>query len=217
MNETPTARDEPVEPKLKVSTSARLLPIGSYLLLSLGAAISSGLLLYGHLTGSFAGLRVREYFLAMGQANLAVMLLIYAAFAFGFIGVVLTFSRLMVNTITASPRPVDLIKPGVVALIAPALLWFAETRLISTAVPGALEPGTDVAWILAVAYTLLGLAVVVGVGSAAYSVVAIAHKKAAVPRRDFWLLIWAVILQGALTYAMFGYQYRTWWLYSTAY
>ncbi|MBA2378128.1 MAG: hypothetical protein H0V76_00970 [Blastocatellia bacterium] len=217
MDELPTAADEPIEPRLKVSTSARLLPVGSYLLMSLGAAIASGLLLYGHLSGSYDSLSVRAILLEMGRANVAVMLMIYGAVTFGAIGVAVTFGRLMINTETASPRPAELIKPGIAALVAPALLWFAETRLISTAVPGALEPGTDTGPIFALAYVFLGLAVVIGLGSAVYSLIIITRRRVAVPLRDFWLLAWAAIFQAVVIYAMFGFQYRTWWLYSTAY
>jgi hypothetical protein len=204
--------------RVKVSGLARALPGFSYAAIAAGAGISS-LFLFQTIpeTESISPRDAGAFLRSVGDINLPAMVGLYLGAILGFAGVVFAFSRLMVNTSTASPPGAIFIVPGILGLLPAFILWTAESRLISALVPGGLDVGTDPSVVIASASNLLLLNIPVSlVGTIVALLVSLVPFEYRMLRTPLPLLV--VTIFSALTiYAMFGFQYRTWWLFNVPY
>jgi len=134
----PTAQfnSEPTVPA-KVSILARLVPLFSYVIAMLGAALSSLLIVR-----TFEGMRNAEaagiaaVAGGLSEASQTAVIALYLAIFVGVIGIVLMIARSLMTTATASPSGWFFLITGGLSLIPQALLWKAESLIVQAISPG---------------------------------------------------------------------------------
>ncbi|HEY3102140.1 MAG TPA: hypothetical protein VGJ69_01020 [Pyrinomonadaceae bacterium] len=124
--------DEPIQSvPPRVSILARIIPVLSYLLPALGAAIS-GLSLINVLramrNAESAG--IAAVAAGISEANVAVVVSLYLAIIVGFVGVVIGLVRMFTSVTTASPSGWYFLITGFLGLLPMLSLWRAQSILL---------------------------------------------------------------------------------------
>lgn len=121
----------------RISILARLVPVFSYAIPMLGAALSAFLLM-----GVMEAMRNAEsagiaaVAGGMAEADLAITIALYLGVFVGFIGIVVMVIRSFLSTTTASPSAWFFLVAGGLGFVPMVLLWEAESLLIQAISPG---------------------------------------------------------------------------------
>ena len=206
---TPT---EQVGPK-RVSILARLIPLSSYGLPALGAAVSAWLFLgvmQAMRNAEAAGIAAVAG--GMSEANLAILVTFYLAIFVGFAGIIIGVVRVFLDTTTASPAGWFYLVAGLIGFAPMLTLWQAESLLIEILV-GRTQMGiAGVAKQITICLMLtLGLAVIGGLILLAASVVPLpAFMKV---KRKWSPAVFLLIMQVTLILLTVAYHMRNYWFY----
>ena len=208
MNGVIVPPDEMVRPRMAVIP--RLLAMASYSLPALGAALSAFCLyrvLQGMRVAESAGIAAVTGGLA--EANVPVLVGLYAAIAGGFVTIIVAAVRTGIETTTVSPPAWFYLIVVAFCLVPVGLWWTTESMFIQ-----ALYPGSDgIAFVATTISTLITLTMIIGP-----VVVFLLFIFAVVPFRlnpnGPWLaIIVLVFAQIVLILVTVAFQMRTSWLW----
>ena len=195
-----------------VSILARLVPVFSYAIPMLGAALSA-LLLMGAMNAmrnaETAGIAAVAG--GMSEASLTIAIALYLGIFVGVIGIVVMVVRSLITTSSASPSGWFFLSSGSLSLIPLGILWKAGSLLVQ-----AISPGSG--GIVRVASTIqlcLTLTLVTAVGFAVILLVAslVPLPTALRAKRSYAPVLIQVLMELALIGMAVAFQLRTSWLY----
>lgn len=197
----------------RISIIARIVPVFSYLLPALGAAVSA-LLLKGVMaamrTVEGAGIAVAAA--GISEANLAILVTLYLAILVGIAGVVIGLVRMFTTTVTASPSAWYFLVAGVLGVAPMFALWRAQSLLLDVLI-------SRTVGIAAVAGQINLFSIVAAVLGIASVFVLLVSAFVPLPRilfanRKWASLIMLLIMETVIIVMTVVYHLRTAWLYS---
>ena len=211
-----TLDDQQQPAPTRISIMARLVPVLSYALPALGAAVSAMLLLNvlrAMRNAEAAGIAAVAG--GISEANIAILVTLYLAIFIGGAGVVIGLVRLFTTTTTASPSALYYLIAGVLGMVPMFALWKAQSLLLDAIIPrsvgaGVSEVAGQITLFSTVAIILGGVSIIVLLASAFVKLPAILRAK-----RKWAPLVALLVIETAIIAMTVVYHLRTTWLYSS--
>jgi hypothetical protein len=198
----------------RVSIIARIVPVFSYALPALGAAVSALLLLSvlrAMRNAEAAG--IGAVTAGISEGNLAILVTLYLAIFIGAAGVVIGLVRLFTTTVTASPSAWYYLIAGVLGLTPMFALWQAQSILLNAILspsPGGVSVvAGQITLFSIIAIVLGGASILILLASSFVPLPAILRAK-----RKWAPLIMLLVIETAIIGMTVVYHLRTAWLYS---
>jgi len=119
------------QPASRVSILARIIPVLSYALPALGAAVSALFLI-----NVFRAMRnaetagVAAVAAGIREANFPILITLYLGVVLGFAGIAIGLARMFTTTTTATPSSWFFLITGIIGLLPALLLWQAQSLLL---------------------------------------------------------------------------------------
>jgi hypothetical protein len=196
----------------RVSILARVVPALSYALPALGAAGSAYLfimLMRAMRDAEAAGIVAISK--ALSEANLVIVVTLYLAIVVGFMGIVIGFARMFMNTTTASPSAWFYLITGIIGFAPMVALWQAQSLLLEVM----FARSSNIAMVASKITILLMLALSVGLVSIlvllVVSVIPLPQLLRA--KRKWTAPVILVVMEIAVIVMTVLYHMRTAWLY----
>lgn len=211
-----TSEEQTQTTPTRVSILARIVPVFSYVVPAIGAAVSAWLLL-----GVFRAMRNAEsagiaaVAGGMSEANIAILVTLYLAILIGMAGIVVGLVRVFTTTVTASPSPLYFLITGVLGLLPMFALWHAQS-LVMDVIFSRSPPEGGVSAIAGQITLFSIIAIVVGAIS---TVILLASAFLPLPaflraRKKWAPLVMLLIIQTLIIAMTVIYHVRTAWLYA---
>ncbi|HEY6046954.1 MAG TPA: hypothetical protein VIU65_10150 [Pyrinomonadaceae bacterium] len=207
-----TPETTPPHGRSRVSILARIVPALSYALPALGAAASAYLFIMvmrAMREAEAAGIGAVSR--GLSEANLVIVVTLYLAIVVGFIGIVIGFARMFMNTTTASPAVWFYLITGILGFAPMCALWQAQSLLLEVM----FARSANIAMVASKITILLMLALSVGLVSILVLLVVsviplprILHAK-----RKWAGPVMLVLMEIAVIVMTVLYHMRTAWLY----
>lgn len=202
----------PHTPPSRVSILARILPALSYALPALGASGSAYLFIMvmrAMREAEAAGIAAVSK--GLSEANLVIVVTLYLAIVLGFIGIVVGFARMFMNTMTASPSAWFYVITGVIGFAPMFALWQAQSLLLEVM----FARSSNIAMVASKITILLMLALSVGLVSIlVLLVVSVVPLPRFLRARRKWVgPVVLVVMEIAVIVMTVLYHMRTAWLY----
>jgi len=206
---TPTEQIVPT----RVSIVARLIPLISYALPALGAAVSAYLfmgVMQAMKNAESAGIAAVAG--GMAEANVAIIATFYIALLFGLAGVIIGLVRAFTRTTTASPAGWFYLVTGIVGFAPVVTLWQAQSLLVEVLVGRIQEGVASVASQITLCLMLTLALTVIG------AVILLVASLVPLPRFMRAKLKWSpavflVVMELVLILITVAYHMRTYWFY----
>ena len=195
-----------------VSILARIVPALSYALPALGAAGSAYLfitLMRAIREAEAAGIGAVSR--GLSEANMVIVVTLYLAIVVGFIGIVIGFARMFMNTTTASPSAWFYLITGILGFGPMFALWQAQSLLLEVM----FARSANIAMVASKITVLLMLALSVGLVSILVLLVVsiIPLPRLMRARRKWAAPVVLVFMEIAVIVMTVLYHMRTAWLY----
>lgn len=211
MTPTPQVSDGQPVPS-RISILARLVPVFSYAIPMLGAALSALLInrvLEAMRNAESAGIAAVAG--GMAEADLAITIALYLGVFVGFIGIVAMVIRCFMSTTTASPSGWFFLITGGLSLIPLLLLWRAQSLLVQGISPGS----GGVAEVAASIQLCLTMTLV---GAVAFALILLVASLAPLPftfraKQKYAPMLVLVLMEIVLIGMAVAFQVRTSWLH----
>ena len=208
---TPTSQLGSEQSPSRVSILARLVPVFSYVIPMLGAALSAvlvGRALEAMRYAESAGVAAVAGGLA--EADLAVVVALCLAVFIGFIGIVILIVRSFMSTTTASPSAWFFLITGILSLISPLLLWETQSLMVQAITPGS---GGIVHFASSIRLCLLLTLVTSAVFTLLFLVASLIPMPSVLrAKRKFASILILVLMELVLIGTAVAFQVRTSWL-----
>ena len=198
----------------RVSFLARLIPVMSYIIPAIGAALTTFLIIRAMQAVSVAGSSgLSAVAGGISEASLPVLIALYIAIICGVAGIIFAAVRLKMPTKTVSPPPWFILISGVLCLVPVALLWEAESVLIEAIIApssrGIAQAAYTIRLLLIMTPIAASISVLLSLTGAVWPVSSRSRPK-------WGPVVALVIIELALVFAAFAFQDRISWLHQVA-